>query len=104
MGVYWSTCKTHNNKSRAKKSLEEVEGMIYGRAVEKLDNGWGDIIPGMYVRSLFQDHVKVAVPGELIEQYKIGDVICALPVHSCMTGNSMKSYRTLDGEWIGRLG
>ena len=88
----------------AKDRLEDVEGTIYGRVVEKLENGWGDIIPGMYVKSLSQEHGTVAVPEELMDQYRIGDIIYVLPVHSCMTGNSMREYLTMEAERIGRLG
>lgn len=88
----------------AKDRLEDIEGIIYGRVVEKMENSWGEIIPGMYVKSLSQEHGTVAVPFGKIDDYKIGDILYILPVHSCMTANSMKSYRTLEGEWIGRLG
>lgn len=87
----------------AKDRLEDVEGTIYGRVVEKRENGWGEIISGMYIKSLSQEHGTVAVPQTLIDQYKIGDILYVLPVHSCMTSNSMRSYLTLDGRKIGRL-
>ena len=80
----------------AKDRLEDVEGTIYVRVLKKLENFLGDIIPGMYVSSLFQEHGTEAVPKELIGQYKIGDIIYVLPVHSCMTGNLMRGYLTLD--------
>lgn len=87
----------------AKDRLEDVEGPIFGRVVEKRENGWGEIISGMYIKSLSQEHGTIAVPQTLIDQYKIGDILYILPVHSCMTANSMRSYLTLDGEKIGRL-
>ncbi len=50
----------------SKYRLEDVEGTIYGCVVEKLENGWGDVIPGMYVKILSQEHGTVVVPDELI--------------------------------------
>jgi D-serine deaminase-like pyridoxal phosphate-dependent protein len=88
----------------AKDRLEDVEGTIFGRVVEKRENGWGEIIADMYIKSLSQEHGTVAVPQTLMEHFKIGDILYILPVHSCMTANSMRSYLTLEGKKIGRLG
>ncbi len=82
----------------SKERLEnEVEGTIYGRVVEKLVKGWGNIIPGMFVKSLSQEHGIVEVPRALFEKYKIGEHLLILPVHSCLTANLLKSYKTTDG-------
>ncbi|MEN7550768.1 alanine racemase [Rapidithrix thailandica] len=81
----------------------EKEGTVFGRVVEQSERGWGDIIPGMYVKSLSQEHGIISVPGSMIDQYKIGDCLMVLPVHICMTANLMKSYHTFDNEVISRL-
>ena len=60
--------------------------------VEKKGDVWGDIIPDMYVRSLSQEHGIVKVSKSQIQNYKIGDHLIVLPIHSCMTANLMKSY------------
>lgn len=88
----------------SKDRLEDVEGTIYGRVVEKKANSWGGIIPGMYLKSLSQEHGTVAVPVKKMDDYKIGDILHVLPVHSCMTANAMRGYVTLEGERIERLG
>lgn len=77
-----------------------AEGVIFGHAASKVSNGWGDIIPGMYVKSLSQEHGIISVPEKLIKNYSIGDHILILPVHSCMTANLMKKYVTTDGKQI----
>ena len=88
----------------SKESLHDDEsGTIFGRIVEKKGNGWGGIIPDMYVKSLSQEHGVVAVPDSELSRYAVGDYLIALPVHSCMTANSMKSYQTTNGKRITRL-
>lgn len=87
----------------SKDRLEDIEGTIYGRVVEKAKNGWGNVIPNMYINSLSQEHGIITVPENLIDNYTIGDHLLILPVHSCMTGNLMKEYTTTDGKIINRL-
>ncbi len=79
----------------SKERLEDTRhGTIFGRVVEKLDESWGDVIPNMYVSSLSQEHGIVTVPESEISNYKIGDYLLVLPIHSCMTANLMKEYKT----------
>jgi len=85
-------------------SLEnEKEGTVYGRVAEIKENGWGQIIQGMYLKSLTQEHGIVSVPHSEILKYSIGDYLIILPVHSCITANSMKNYLTFDSEKISRM-
>jgi len=77
-------------------------GTIYGIVVEQLGERWGEPVPGMYLKSLSQEHGIVSVPEPVIAKYKIGDLLYILPVHSCMTANEMKSYKCQD-EIISRL-
>jgi len=81
----------------------EPEGTVFGRVVRQEENGWGELIPGMYLRSLSQEHGIVKGPIAEIEQYQVGDLLLVLPVHSCMAANAMKRYLTLEGEWLTRL-
>jgi len=87
----------------SKERLEDKEGIIFGRVAEQFDIGWGEVIPNMFVKSLSQEHGIVSVPKALIDKYKIGDSLIILPVHSCMTSNLMKSYKTLRQNDIVRL-
>lgn len=87
----------------AKDRLEvDNQGTIYGIVVDQFDNGWGEPIPGMYLKSLSQEHGIISVPESLIAKYKIGDLLYILPVHSCMTANEMKCYKS-NTEIISRL-
>ncbi len=75
----------------SKERMEDDEyGTIYGIVVNPNGENWDRPIPGMFVRSLSQEHGIVSVPEEIIPNYKIGDVLLILPVHSCMTVDAMK--------------
>lgn len=79
---------------------------IYGRVVQTRGNTWGDLVDGMYMRSLSQEHGLIVVPNEEdFEKYKIGDVLLVLPVHSCMTSDCMKhqGYFTTELETVERM-
>ncbi|MBS1519213.1 MAG: alanine racemase [Bacteroidetes bacterium] len=75
-------------------------GTVYGRIAGKKGNGWGKIIPDMFLKSLSQEHGIVSAPAEEISGYKIGDILFVIPVHSCMTADIMKRYFTLEGNEI----
>ncbi len=88
----------------SKERLEhENFGSIYGLVAENKGNGWGEIIPEMYVRNLSQEHGIIAVPESEISNYKIGDVLMILPVHSCMTADLVSHYQTTSGKMIERI-
>jgi len=61
---------------------------------------WGDPLAEAYVASLSQEHGLVHIPRKQMEQLQIGDLLCVLPVHSCLTAQAMGRYLTLDGERI----
>lgn len=85
----------------SKDRLEDEEfGTIYGRVVEPKGRNWGNVISGMYVRSLSQEHGVVVAPPEGISKYEVGDYLVVLPVHSCMTVDLLRKYLTTEGKWI----
>lgn len=76
-------------------------GTIYGIVVEQ--SNWGKEIRNCYIKSLSQEHGILHVTSEFLSTLKVGDLINILPVHSCMTANSMGEYYTTDGKLISRL-
>ncbi|MEZ4797622.1 MAG: alanine racemase [Flavobacteriaceae bacterium] len=84
----------------SKDRIEHQGKTIFGVVAKKTNNGWNDQIPNMYVKALSQEHGVVVVPPTLINDYTIGDLIYVLPIHSCMTADLMKRYKTLDGNDI----
>jgi D-serine deaminase-like pyridoxal phosphate-dependent protein len=93
----------------SKDRISKEGGVFFGLAVESIPGSplsWGDVIPGMFVRSLSQEHGLLKVPFEVnFDAYNVGDVIKVLPVHSCMTADLFrnKGYLTCDGEYISRM-
>lgn len=63
---------------------------LFGYVVNLTGDGWSEPIPGAYVSSVSQEHGIVKMPEKFIEQFKPGDVVGILPVHSCLTANLMK--------------
>jgi D-serine deaminase-like pyridoxal phosphate-dependent protein len=85
-------------------TIEDFQGnIIYGQVVENTGDGWGKPVEGAYLKKLSQEHGIIQMPANLIANYKPGDIIKVLPVHSCTTANLMKKYLTLDGRKINRL-
>lgn len=78
-------------------------GVFYGQIVEQRGDTWGSIIPDMYVKKLSQEHGIIAVPEHKIDDYEIGDLLIALPVHSCMTVDALRNYKTTTGKIIEKL-
>ena len=88
----------------AKDSVVDTNGItIYGKVVMNNGNGWGEIIEGGYLKKLSQEHGIVYLPDDHINDYKPGDIIKILPVHSCTTANLMKGYLTTDGRKINMM-
>jgi D-serine deaminase-like pyridoxal phosphate-dependent protein len=54
------------------------------------------------LRSLSQEHGVVRATAEAWEgglgDVEVGDLLGVLPVHSCLTADLLKQYRTLGGE------
>ncbi|NDK55841.1 alanine racemase [Pontibacter fetidus] len=88
----------------SKDVLPQPDGSnLFGRVVELAENGWSDPVEGINLVSLSQEHGIVKATPEQFANYTIGDIIYILPVHSCLTADSMKSYLTLDGKRLEHL-
>jgi D-serine deaminase-like pyridoxal phosphate-dependent protein len=85
----------------SKDVLQQEDGeALYGRIVERTENGWSGPVEGIDLVSLSQEHGVVRANNQQFSKYKIGDIMYILPVHSCLTADLMKGYRTLEGEWL----
>ena len=87
----------------------QPEGTIYGRVVASGSSPgsleWGDIVAGMYLKGVSQEHGKVVVPSAVWDNYQVGDLVFVLPVHSCMTADVLKhkGYLTTEGIHLARM-
>ncbi len=86
----------------SKERLTLDHGVISYGAVALPDEqrGWDAPLPGCYVASLSQEHGVIRASDELLARARIGDLLMVLPVHSCLTADLLKGYRTLAGEHI----
>jgi len=76
------------------------DGKSFGKVVCLTETGWSTEETGMYIKSLSQEHGIIHAKKNQIENIKVGDWLGVLPVHSCLTADAMKAYRTLEGETI----
>lgn len=67
------------------------------------DSSWGRAIEETYVRSLSQEHGVIRTTPSFLERINVGDILMVLPIHSCLTANLMRRYRTLSGQIITTL-
>ncbi len=75
----------------------------YGIVVAHDSESWdcGNILGE--VKSLSQEHgVIKCLPGKAAS-LAVGDLLCVLPAHSCLTVQAMRTYKTLDGKIIKTL-
>lgn len=85
----------HFSKDRME---DERYGTIYGKVVAPKGEAWGEMEEGMYVKRLSQEHGIIALPDHKKGQYKVGDYLMVLPVHSCMTADLLRAYRVIETE------
>lgn len=84
----------------SKEFIIEDGQMVYGHITFPEGNRWGKKVGGAYVRSLSQEHGIIRLRPEDMRRVSVGDLVCVLPVHSCLTANLMRDYMTLDGRRI----
>lgn len=65
--------------------------------------GWGAPIPGAFVRGLSQEHGILRLPPESLPHFRVGELACIYPAHSCLSVNLMRKYLTLSGQVITTL-
>lgn len=88
----------------SKDSFTDKSGKPYfGVIAESKESGWGNVIDGVFLKSVSQEHGIVSCTPEYMEQVKIGDLIPVIPIHSCLTADVMGSYLSTSGEKIDHL-
>jgi D-serine deaminase-like pyridoxal phosphate-dependent protein len=73
---------------------------IYGMVAFPEEERWGIPEEDCYVSSLSQEHGIVKMNEKAFNKIQVGDLLCILPVHSCLTADALGQYLTLDGRWI----
>ena len=76
---------------------------FYGAVVKFENKKWSAPLEHVYVKSLSQEHGILHCPKAKIKDFKVGDIIGILPVHSCLTANLMKGYYDFEGNYIDHM-
>jgi D-serine deaminase-like pyridoxal phosphate-dependent protein len=86
-------------------SKDRLGGRVVARDTSRTLE-WKGVVEGMHLKGVSQEHGNIAVvPAKALEDYNVGDLLFVLPVHSCMTADSLKykGYRTTDNEHLERM-
>ncbi len=73
---------------------------LYGLVALPTTDGWSDPLFGAYVSALSQEHGILHIPAEHMARFQVGQLVCILPAHSCLTAQALGRYQSLDGRWI----
>ncbi len=86
----------------SKDYLLEGEQRSYGLVClpEPESDRWSAPLPGATVAGLSQEHGVIRMAADDLAKIQVGDLLCILPAHSCLTVTLMKRYLTLDGRNI----
>jgi len=85
----------------SKESISNVNGKeMFGRIVIEKKGKKILLDPLNYVSRLSQEHGILKVTQKQFKNFKIGDLVEIIPVHSCLTANILGHYQTTDGETI----
>ena len=87
-----------------KDSVEDADGRCFGWTVDWTDSGWDSSVNRGRLVKLSQEHGTIHFAGGIPEDLRVGDLLGVLPVHSCMTADSMRVYRSLDGNYLDHAG
>lgn len=84
----------------SKDFYERPEGPLYGLVSLPEGKRWTPPLEGAWVDRVSQEHGILRLqPGDLANLH-VGDLVCILPAHSCLTAQCMRRYLTSDGDWI----
>lgn len=84
----------------SKDYLMEGDRRSYGLVCLPEGAGWSAPLEGAWVAGLSQEHGIVHLPDAVLSSLRLGDLLCIIPAHSCLTVTLMKRYLTLDGRTI----
>lgn len=80
----------------SKDTLMEGEQRSYGAVCLPEGEHWGAPLAGAYVAGISQEHGIVRLAAPDMQRVQVGDLLCIVPAHSCLTVTLMKRYLRLD--------
>ena len=78
----------------------EGDRRMYGAVCLPEKDCWGAPLARAWVSGLSQEHGILHLAYEDLARVQVGDLVCILPAHSCLTVTLMKRYLTLTGRVI----
>jgi D-serine deaminase-like pyridoxal phosphate-dependent protein len=85
----------------SKDSITNIDGKVmFGRLIITKDGEKQMLDQMNYLSKLSQEHGILKVAHNQFANFKVGDLVEIIPVHSCLTANLMGHYYTTDGELI----
>ncbi len=84
----------------SKDFIETEKHKTFGYLARFKNQSWEIIDTSNYMKSISQFHGVLKLSDEVLDTVNVGDLIGIIPVHSCLTVNIMKYYKTLDGKVI----
>ena len=87
----------------SRESLDIGSETVYGQLARKAEKGWEPENSAACITGLSQEHGTAKADSWPEGMPAIGDTVYILPVHSCLTANLMRNYRTLEGSLISTL-
>ncbi len=87
-----------SKQSELLKSEDDSSGRMFGYLTEARGDGWGAIDPRHYVNRVSQEHGVARVSSEMCRQVKPGDILCVIPVHSCLSVDLLDTAITTEGD------
>ncbi|MCG8525878.1 MAG: alanine racemase [Opitutales bacterium] len=90
---------THFSKERINVGNQNA----FGKLVKLENDFWRSMEVDLYLTSISQEHGIIDLGEHNSGNFKVGDIVSILPVHSCLTTNLMRQYLTLDGRLIQRF-
>jgi D-serine deaminase-like pyridoxal phosphate-dependent protein len=79
-------------------SEDNSSGRMYGYITTATSEGWGPIKPEQYISRVSQEHGVARVSAEMCRQVQPGDILCVIPVHSCLSVDLLDTAITTEGD------
>jgi D-serine deaminase-like pyridoxal phosphate-dependent protein len=83
--------------------LDDKGKQSFGYLTSLKKGSFGPIDKKAPVINLTQEHGIIQINDKLFGEIETADLLFVFPVHSCLTCNLYKEYKTLDGEVISRM-
>ena len=79
-------------------SQESASARMYGYVTQAKHDGWGEIESENYIRAVSQEHGIAKLSEEMCRQVEPGDILCVVPVHSCLAVDLLDTAITTHGD------